>query len=113
MTKYLGVATDDQQMSSLNLQGAGSTNITALYHKSFAVNGAAAVAADSTAQQTFSVPGVQVGDAVFVNKPTLQAGLGIAGACVSSANTVAITYVNATAAAISPNNETYQLFGVR
>ena len=53
-----------------------------------------AVAQATTAEQTFTVNGLQVGDHVVVNKPTAQAGLGIVGARVSAANTLAITYCN-------------------
>lgn len=53
-----------------------------------------AVAQATTAEQTFTVNGLQVGDHVVVNKPTAQAGLGIVGSRVSAANTLAITFVN-------------------
>lgn len=62
----------------------------------------ASVAANTTAEQCFTVTDAQVGDLVFVNKPTAQAGLGIAGARVSALNTVCITFLNATAAPIVP-----------
>lgn len=52
--------------------------------------------------QTFTVPGLQVGDFVQVQKPTAQAGLGIAGALVTAANTLGITFVNPTAGNITP-----------
>ena len=63
-----------------------------------------AVAANTTAEQVVptTVPGLQVGDFVAITKPTAQAGLGIVGARVSAANTLAITYVNATAGALTP-----------
>lgn len=60
------------------------------------------VAANTTAEQTFTVTGVVSGSAVIVNKPTQQAGLGIMGARVSTTNVVAITFCNATATAITP-----------
>jgi hypothetical protein len=65
------------------------------------------VAANTTAEQTFTVTGLVVGSAVWVNKPSFQPGLGIVGVRVSAANTLAITYANLTAAAIVPNAETY------
>src|SRR5712691_6459698 len=59
----------------------------------------ALVAANTTAEQTFTVTGLAVGDVVIsVNKPTAQAGLGIVGWRVSAANTLAITFSNNTAA---------------
>lgn len=74
----------------------------------------AIVAANTTAEQTFTVTGVQVGDVVSVTKPTAQAGLGVVGARVSAANTVAITFSNNTAAGITPTAaETYVVNVVR
>lgn len=62
----------------------------------------AAVAPNTTAEQTFTVPGLPSGTPVIVNKPTAQNGLSIGGARVSAANTLAITFVNNTAATITP-----------
>jgi len=63
----------------------------------------AIVAANTTAEQTFTVTGLESGDTIItVNKPTAQAGLGIAGFRVSAANTLAITFSNNTAAGITP-----------
>ena len=73
----------------------------------------ASVAAATTAEQTVTVPGVLLGDYIEVTKPTLSAGVGIANARVSAANTVAITWVNATAAAVDPPSETYQAWVFR
>ena len=67
------------------------------------------IAAATTAEQTVTVPGVEVGDFVVVEKPTLTAGVGIVNARVSAINTVAIQWVNATAAPVDPGSETYRL----
>ena len=64
-------------------------------------------------EQTFTVNGLVVGDLVIVNKPSAQAGLGIAGARVTAANTLGITYVNPTAGNITPTAETYLLLVIR
>lgn len=70
----------------------------------------AAVAANTSAEQTFTVAGLRVGDFVSINKPTAQAGLGIVGCRVSAASTLAITFGNFTAAAITPTaSEVYAL----
>ncbi len=71
----------------------------------------AAVAANTTAEQTFAVTGLTVGEVVIgINKPTAQAGLGIVGWRVSAANQLAITFSNNTAAPITPTAaETYQV----
>ena len=73
----------------------------------------ASVAAATTAEQTVTVTGLKTTDLVFVRKPTLTAGLGIAGARVSAADTLAITFVNATAGALDPGSEVYQVLVVR
>ena len=62
----------------------------------------ALVAINTTAEQTFTVNGLRVGDHVAVVKPTAQAGLGIVGSRVSAANTLAITFSNNTAGTITP-----------
>ena len=67
------------------------------------------VAANTTAEQTFTVTGLVAGSMVAVNKPSAQTGLGIDGVRVSALNTLAINYVNVTAAAIVPASETYTI----
>lgn len=72
-----------------------------------------AVAANTSAEQTFTVTGLVVGDVIYLSKPTAQAGLGIVNARCSATNTLAITYVNATGAPITPTAETYGIVGIR
>lgn len=68
----------------------------------------AAVSANTSAEQTFTVNGLQAGDHAVVNKPSAQAGLGIVSVRVSAANTLAITFGNFTASPITPTaSETY------
>ena len=62
----------------------------------------ALIAANTSAEQTFTVPGLKVGDFVDVNKPTAQAGLAIFGERVSAADTLALTFGNFTGAGITP-----------
>jgi hypothetical protein len=70
----------------------------------------ASVSAATTAEQTVTVNGLRVGDYVFnPSKPTLTAGVGIVNVRVSAANTLAVTWVNATAAPVDPASETYTL----
>lgn len=75
----------------------------------------AQVAANTTAEQTFTVPGLLANDVVHsISKPTAQAGLGIVGWRVTAANTVGITFSNNTAAPITPTaSETYQICWLR
>jgi hypothetical protein len=60
------------------------------------------VAANTTAEQTFTVNGLQTSDILTVNKPSLDAGIGIVNVRVTSINTMAITYSNNTGGAIVP-----------
>ena len=70
----------------------------------------ASVANATSAEQTFTMTGLLTTDYVYVNKPTAQAGLGIVGARVSAADTLAITFMNATAATITPTaSEVYKV----
>lgn len=73
----------------------------------------ASVAANTSAEQTFTVAGLDTGDFVRVSKPTATAGLGIVNARVSAANTLAITFMNSTAAPIDAASETYKILVVR
>lgn len=73
----------------------------------------ASVAAITSAEQTFTVTGLTTDDRVFVNKPTLTAGLGVVNARVSAADTLALTFMNATAAAIDPAAEIYEIVAIR
>lgn len=68
------------------------------------------VAPNTTAEQTFSVTGLLLGDMVDISKPTTQGGLGVVNSRVSAANVLAIAFVNATAATITPTaNEVYYI----
>jgi len=70
----------------------------------------AAVGANTVTEQYFTVSGLDTGMVVEVNKPTTQAGLAALSARVSAKNTLAVTYLNATAATLTPTaGETYQI----
>lgn len=73
----------------------------------------ASVAANTTAEQTFTVTGLKANDLVMVNKPSANAGLGIVNARVSAADTLALTFVNATGAGIDAGSEAYTIIVVR
>ncbi len=62
----------------------------------------------TTQEQTFTVTGLVANSAVWVNKPSSQLGLGIAGVRVSGANTLAINFSNTNANSVLPTaGETY------
>ena len=70
----------------------------------------AEVAANTCAEQLFTVTGIAVGDVVTVNKPTAQAGLGVSGVRASAANQVGINFCNNTGAGITPTAAQTYLF---
>lgn len=66
----------------------------------------ASVAANTTAEQDITVSGVEAGDIVLsVVKPTVEAGIGIVGARVKAADTIALVIVNATGSAVNAASE--------
>lgn len=73
----------------------------------------ASVAANTTAEQTFTITGLKTGDYVAASKPALSAGLGVCNARVSAADTLALTFNNNTAAPIDPAAETYTILWFR
>jgi hydrogenase maturation factor len=73
----------------------------------------ASVAAATSAEQTVTVSGLKTGDVVALTKPTATAGVGIVNVRVSAANTLAVTFMNATASSVDPASETYTLFWFR
>jgi hypothetical protein len=63
------------------------------------------VATITTEEETFSCPGVQVGDFVAVSKPSLEAGIALCDARVSAKDTIAVKVVNPTAGAVDAASE--------
>lgn len=70
----------------------------------------AATAAATAVEQTFTsastgsnlnLAALRVGDFVTINPPSITAGVGIVGARVSAAGTLAITFMNATAGSLT------------
>jgi len=57
--------------------------------------------------QTFTVTGLRTGDFVQVNPPSQTAGVSLAAARVSAADTLALTFVNPTAGSLTPAAGTY------
>lgn len=81
-------------------------NLTTLWGAKVALT-PAAVSANTAAEQTFTVTGVLSTDVILANKPTAQTGLGVVNVRASAANTVAITFMNATGSTITPTSETW------
>lgn len=92
----------------INLQDG---NIDRMGVVSLSIN-VGSVAANTTAEQTFTVTGLRVGDVVLVNKPSLSAGLGVVNARVSASDTLALTFSNSTAAPSGRRRDRYLGRGV-
>lgn len=60
------------------------------------------VSANTTEELTTTVAGLLTTDFVEVSKPTHQAGVGVVNARVSAADTLAVTFMNATGSGITP-----------
>jgi hypothetical protein len=109
-----GAYDSDEKPTSLTMSGSnsgGSTKITRMYVIKQTLT-PSSVGANTTAEQTFTVQGVQVGDSLDVNKPSHQVGLNIGNVRASAANQIAIQYVNTTASPITPTSETYTIGGM-
>lgn len=107
-----GNVSGEVNASSLTV-GASGTAVTQIRMYSPSLS-PAQVANNTSAEQTFTVNGLTTADRVLVIKPTAQAGLGIVGARVSAANTLAITFANLTATPITPTaSESYQVVAIR
>lgn len=69
--------------------------------------------ANTTAERTVTIPGVRPGDLVFVNKPSMNTGLGVVNARASAVDQIAITFGNFTGSGIDPALETYLILIIR
>lgn len=67
--------------------------------------------AAGTTEVNITVPGVKLGDMVFVSKPSVTSGYAVASARVSAADTV--TYTAVATGAASPGSETYTILVLR
>lgn len=84
-----------------------SSNVTKIYDLSATIT-PSSIPAQTTVEQTFTVNGIVSSDRILeLIKPTNTAGIGIVGKRVTANNTVAIDYINVTAAPITPPSETY------
>jgi hypothetical protein len=74
-----------------------------------------AVATITTAEQSYTVNGLQVGDIVAaVNRPNnTPVGVGVVNARVSAANTLSLTWVNPTAGSVTPGAGVFSIIIAR
>lgn len=87
-----------------------ATKVTQIRVYSQAIN-PAQVLANTVASQDFAVTGLTTADKVLAN-PGVNT-IGVAGAYVSSANTLRVIFVNPTAAAITPASSTWNIIAFR
>lgn len=73
----------------------------------------ASVAANITVEQPFTIIGINSGDIIIVNPPSLKAGIGIAGVRASAKDEISITFINTTAGALTPPAGTYNIVAIR
>src|SRR5437899_2447092 len=81
--------------------GIGATDIKRILLLTAALT-PSIVAANTSAEQLFTLTGVAVGDMIAVNKPTQQTGLTVGGVRVSATDQVAITFGNHTGVGVTP-----------
>lgn len=108
MPNYLGVATDEPIIASLKFNALPSSVIKAMARVSQSLT-PVSVAAATCAEQDFTVTGLQPGDFVDVSPPSITAGVAPVTARVKSANTMTVTFCNATAGALVPAAGVYQI----
>jgi hypothetical protein len=73
----------------------------------------AAVLTITAVEQTFTVPGVKVGDHISVSPPGTTAGVIQGSARASAANQIAIQYVNPTVGSVTPLAGTHTILVTR
>ncbi len=69
-----------------------------------------AIATITSAEQSFTITGLSVGDIVQVIPPGLTAGASLTSARVSAANTLTLTFTNPTAGSVTPLAGAYTIF---
>lgn len=112
MAKALGAAFDEVTQLKIGKDLPAATMITCFGKISQSLT-PVSVATVATAEQTFTVPGLLVGDQVTVSPPSITAGVAPVCARVSAANTLAITFINSTGGALVPAAGVYRITVVR
>ena len=109
-----GIATWQRELTAAEMhlwinQRAPALAVNALPRTYSASLTPASVAAQSVAEQTFTVSGLRTTDRVSVNPPATPNNIGICGARVSATDTLALRFVNPTAGALTPTAGTYEV----
>lgn len=99
-------------LTSLVVGAVTDTAITKVKKYTPSIN-PASVASATVAEQTFTVSGLTTADTVIVNPPAFTTAIGVVGARVSAADTLAIKFVNPTAGALDEGAGTWTIIAVR
>jgi hypothetical protein len=94
----MSLLTQDQPRGNVQLQAMLGPTLTPV-----------AVAANTTAEQNFTIPGLLPGDYCDVNGPSITPGLGIVNTRVSAVNTLTLGFANTTSGSLTPPSGTYQV----
>lgn len=94
----------------LTVEGSAAATQTRVHFRTLEVP---SIPANDSLEHTFTVPGLTTADTVFVNKPSLTAGVVVGNAKVPAPDTLAVTFGNLTGAAIDPQAESYTIVAVR
>lgn len=73
----------------------------------------ASVAANSAAEETFTVTGLKTADTLVVNMPGATADLGLVNARVSAVDTLALTFMNTSGGSRTPPAGAYKVVAMR
>jgi hypothetical protein len=86
---------------------AGNIRLEQILSLTLTPNNGSAITANSSVENTYTLPGVQVNDFIEINKPTHTSGLCVGNVRVSAANQIAIMWCNVTTGSITPIAEAY------
>jgi len=73
----------------------------------------ASVAANITVEESFTLSGINSNDTIIINPPSITTGIGIVGARASAKDEISITFINATAGALTPAAGEYRITAIR
>ncbi|HET8707300.1 MAG TPA: hypothetical protein VFM46_13435, partial [Pseudomonadales bacterium] len=94
-------------MPGPTLIARGNISLEMILQVSLAPNNGSSIAANTSVENTYTIPGIQVGDFLEINKPTHTTGLTVGNIRASAANTVAIQWCNVTTGTITQAAENY------
>ena len=109
---FEGPVSGAQTTDSLTVGTANGTPLTQVRQYTQTIT-PAAVASAVAAEQTFTVTGLTTADTVVVNPVATGNATAVASARVSAANTLAVTFINPTAGALTPAAGSWKILAFR